>query len=237
MSTWSRLHTVKSNATRDAVKFGLSRADVVPGEDGIGFRFMIPDAAAPPVATEAAPVAVTTLQATEPERASESVPSAVTDFDDEEAEANQMPDAWTKVAGEPVPAEARMPSTIIEVEPAARASTAKVARRTGKVAKVRAVKREKVAKPKRAGKVKSEGHGKFTGSPAFQGRRTSQGRRGVTDEVMKTLKARWTPADEILKSTGWVSNTFRGVLGKFRRDGMKVECEKRNDVTCYRIAA
>lgn len=121
-------------------------------------------------------------------------------------------------------------------KPAVRAARAKVARRTGKVTKSPA-KPAKVAKTPRAGKVKREGHGKFTGSPAFQGRRASQGRRGIMDQVEKMLRAKWCPADAMLKETGWVSNTFRGVLGKFRRDGMDVRCEKRDGVTCYRIAA
>jgi hypothetical protein len=243
MSTWSKFYPVKSNAARAAAKYCLTRADLVQDEYSGAWRFMIPDAG-----QESAQEA-----ATEPVQSpATEQPAAVADAPTVPApETASAPKGWDAVepgpeqgVGAPQPeavTSVAEPAQVVADQPAVRAATAKVARRTGKVAKVNAKKREKVAKvakvrKPRTGKVKREGHGKFSGSPAFQGRRTAQGRRGIMDKVEAMLRAKWCVADAILKETGWVSNTFRGVLGKFRRDGMDVRCEKRDGVTCYRIA-
>lgn len=198
MSTWSKTHTVKSNAAREAVKYGLSRADVVPGEDG-GFRFMIPDGKAVEtiVAEPTAPDAPLTV-----------------------SEATFITKAIPETGGAIVDPFDGTGTDDVPPAPAVRAAIAKTARR-----------KSKDPKPKKTT------HGKFVGSPAFQGRKTSGGRSGVIAKVVGELRKKWTPADDILKETGWVSNTFRGVLGKCRKDGMDVRMEKRDGKTCYRIAA
>lgn len=61
---------------------------------------------------------------------------------------------------------------------------------------------------------------------------------GKIAAVIVTLKNDWTPAADILASTGWVSNTFRGILGAHKKaTGERFERKRIAGVTHYRIAA
>jgi hypothetical protein len=104
----------------------------------------------------------------------------------------------------------------------------------------KAAPRAKPAKPLKPAKAKSKAKPKAKSKAKANGKtkRKAGGKTGIVAEVIAELKARWTSANSILKKTGWVSNTFRGILGAYKRNtGGKFESKREDGVTYYRITA
>lgn len=60
---------------------------------------------------------------------------------------------------------------------------------------------------------------------------------GIGDQIIVALRQRWTPADELLKAYGWVSNTLRGFLSMYaKRNGVTIEHCRVDGAAQYRIA-
>lgn len=93
------------------------------------------------------------------------------------------------------------------------------------------------AKTKRAS-VPGAAKAKPSKAKATGSKRKPGGKTGIVAEVIAELKARWTPAQEILDRTDWVSNTFRGILGAHKKKtGEKFEHKRVDGAAHYRIVS
>lgn len=79
---------------------------------------------------------------------------------------------------------------------------------------------------------KAKTKGAKSAKKATSGAGTNKG-----EAVVKMLKARWTPMDDIVKETGWLAPSARAFISRLRTvDKVDVQMEKRDGKSCYRIA-
>jgi|ERR1700729_93193 len=230
----TKIYSVKSNASRAAVKAGLTRQDILPVTDGwIVHQATLAD----PIGDVDASVGLSIVSAAElaasvvydeSEYADDAYVNSLTAVDDVSEPCVQYSDGL--IIGEylytgltPIKSE-DWPDTKEIVVTVNFASAKEHAESLNFSVNADAA----IEKPSR----------KYKGSPAFKGRRCAQpGSQGRTRDLVERMKAGWVVMEEIMREFDWRrSETFRGALGYARKNfGVKTECERRGGKTCYRI--
>jgi hypothetical protein len=237
----SQVFTHRTNASRAARRMGLKKAPLIAVAGG--YQFQIPDGVPLPGIIQATadklavpdiePPTAETIAA--PEAAPAAPPAPIADEPeptDEELLAARA--AHTIVNGAPLPA-----GPWRDDQPTAPVADAKPPRQRRRKAASKP-KTAKAAKAATKAAKRPEGVAK-RGTPEYAAkmaaRRTSQGRSGITEQAIAEIKARWTSADDLMKMTGWVSNTLRGVLSLYaKKHGVEIEGKTIDGVRHYRIA-